>query len=56
VRLLPTIVLCSFAVIGAAAAPAVSFTDVTTRAGIRFTHNSGAFGRKFLPETMGSGG
>ena len=30
-------------------------TDVTTSAGIRFRHNSGAFGGKFLPETLGSG-
>jgi hypothetical protein len=39
----------------AAAAPAVTFTDVTVAAGIRFRHNNGAFGRKYLPETMGSG-
>jgi hypothetical protein len=38
-----------------AAPPAVTFTDVTQSAGIRFVHNSGAFGRKYLPETMGSG-
>ncbi|MDQ3349990.1 MAG: CRTAC1 family protein, partial [Acidobacteriota bacterium] len=31
------------------------FTDVTTAAGIRFRHNSGAEGKKFLPETLGSG-
>ncbi len=30
------------------------FEDVTGMAGIRFTHENGAFGRKFLPETMGS--
>ena len=39
----------------APAAPAFRFTDVTTEAGIAFTHNNGAFGRKYLPETMGSG-
>lgn len=33
----------------------VQFTDVTSAAGIRFRHNSGAFGKKYLPETMGSG-
>jgi len=33
----------------------VEFTDVTTEAGIRFKHNSGAFGKKYLPETIGSG-
>ena len=31
------------------------FTDVTKEAGIQFAHNSGAFGGKFLPETLGSG-
>lgn len=31
------------------------FEDVTARAGIAFEHNSGAFGGKYLPETMGSG-
>ena len=31
------------------------FTDVTQTAGIKFRHLNGAFGRKFLPETMGSG-
>jgi hypothetical protein len=33
----------------------IAFTDVTAQAGIRFKHNSGAFGAKYLPETMGSG-
>ncbi|HYE16120.1 MAG TPA: VCBS repeat-containing protein, partial [Pyrinomonadaceae bacterium] len=33
----------------------VEFTDVTAEAGIRFRHNSGAAGKKYLPETMGSG-
>src|SRR5262245_59986087 len=32
-----------------------TFTDVTTQAGIKFVHNSGAFGKKYLPETMGAG-
>ena len=32
-----------------------SLTDVTTAAGIDFHHNSGAFGAKYLPETMGPG-
>ena len=38
----------------AAAAGGPTFTNVTP-AGIRFKHNSGAFGKKYLPETMGSG-
>jgi enediyne biosynthesis protein E4 len=33
----------------------IEFTDVTEQAGIHFKHNSGAFGKKYLPETMGSG-
>jgi hypothetical protein len=33
----------------------VQFVDVTSQAGISFRHNSGAFGKKYLPETMGSG-
>src|SRR5260221_9264194 len=33
----------------------IVFTDVTAQAGIHFKHNSGAFGKKYLPETMGSG-
>ncbi len=35
--------------------PGFRFTDVTGQAGIQFQHNSGAFGGKFLPETLGSG-
>jgi hypothetical protein len=30
-------------------------TDVTNAAGIQFQHNSGAYGGKLLPETLGSG-
>jgi enediyne biosynthesis protein E4 len=30
-------------------------TDVTSQAGISFRHNSGAYGGKLLPETLGSG-
>jgi hypothetical protein len=37
------------------AAPALTLTDVAAPAGIRFVHNSGATGKKYLPETMGSG-
>src|SRR5215210_1422645 len=33
----------------------IAFTDVTASAGIRFSHNSGRAGRKYLPETLGSG-
>jgi len=30
-------------------------TDVTAAAGLQFRHHSGAFGAKYLPETLGSG-
>jgi len=33
----------------------VQLRDVTQQAGLRFVHNNGAFGKKFLPETMGPG-
>ena len=48
--------LFSMLVAAQAALAQVKFTDVTAAAGIRFTHNSGRAGKKFLPETLGSGG
>ncbi len=36
-------------------ASTIQFRDVTQQAGIKFVHNNGAFGKKFLPETMGPG-
>ncbi len=38
-----------------AAGPSITFRDITQQAGIRFVHNNGAFGKKYLPETMGPG-
>ena len=40
---------------GSAASPGFRIADVTAQAAIQFQHNSGAFGGKFLPETLGSG-
>ena len=54
VRALPLICLGVAAALLEARSP-VAFVDVTTPAGIRFVHNNGGFGRKFLPETIGSG-
>jgi len=31
------------------------FTEVAEQAGIRFTHHNGAHGKKYMPETVGSG-
>jgi hypothetical protein len=39
----------------AAQGPIVRLVDITKQAGLAFTHNNGAFGRKYLPETLGSG-
>ena len=36
-------------------APTIQFRDATQRAGIHFVHNNGAYGKKYLPETMGPG-
>lgn len=48
-----------FSGVAALAAPTVlpgfRLVDVTRPAGIQFQHNSGAFGGKYLPETLGSG-
>jgi hypothetical protein len=57
------IAIASSALIGAGRPPfragatpsAVHFEDVTRAAGIHFVHNNGAFGKKWLPETMGPG-
>ena len=35
--------------------PGFRLVDATSQSGIHFSHNSGAYGGKFLPETMGSG-
>jgi len=51
--------LMTIAVIAAAPAlgqsAGIRFTDVTKAAGIQFVHNNGAYGQKYLPETMGPG-
>lgn len=47
------LLLCGNAV--AQQTPLPQFTEITQAAGIDFVHNTGAFGKKYLPETMGSG-
>jgi enediyne biosynthesis protein E4 len=51
------IILAGILAVSAAAPPTAGpiFTDVTAQAGIHFTHNSGRAGKKYLPETLGSG-
>jgi hypothetical protein len=41
--------------IGTARSAGFSLIDATTASGLRFEHYTGAFGRKYLPETLGSG-
>ena len=36
-------------------AQTITFRDITAQAGIHFKHNNAAFGKKYLPETMGPG-
>ncbi len=56
-------VIACLAVVGSAAfflsatttPVSVRFTDVTSAAGIHFVHIAGKSGKKYLPETMGSG-
>ena len=40
---------------GQPSTPLPQFADVTAAAGIQFRHTSGAFGKKYLPETLGAG-
>jgi len=37
------------------AAAGLTFVEIAGRAGLRFTHHTGAFGKKYLPETLGAG-
>ncbi|MFN9299794.1 MAG: CRTAC1 family protein [Acidobacteriota bacterium] len=44
-----------FALSLAAQSPSLEFREVSAALGLKFTHNSGRAGKKWLPETMGSG-
>ncbi len=50
----PGLLLDAFAT-SSAPDPGFRLVDVTGQAGIRFRHNSGAYGGKLLPETLGAG-
>ncbi len=47
--------VCAQAPKTAPANSGITFRDITQRAGIHFVHNNGAFGKKYLPETLGPG-
>lgn len=49
------LLLGSLSLPAVAAEPGIRLTDVTAPAGVRFTHYNGAYGKKYLPETMGPG-
>jgi hypothetical protein len=49
------ILLLTSIVATSASAENITFRDITAQAGIRFVHNNAAFGKKYLPETMGPG-
>jgi hypothetical protein len=60
IRIRPaTALVTALLALGAAASipAAVRFqlADVTDRLGVKFVHSTGAFGKKYLPETLGSG-
>jgi hypothetical protein len=57
-RWLPLFALVAALVAAHAKNPPAShphFVDITRSAGIHFVHNNGAFGKEYLPETLGSG-
>jgi len=45
----------AFFLVTLSSAQTIHFRDITAQAGIHFMHNNGAFGKKWLPETMGPG-
>jgi enediyne biosynthesis protein E4 len=48
-------ILACFILGGTLSAQTARFTNVTQAAGIHFVHNSGATGKRYLPETLGAG-
>src|SRR5437868_4990223 len=53
-----SILVAAAAIHAATSAPInnkIEFTDVTAPSGIKFVHNAGKTGKKYLPETLGSG-
>jgi hypothetical protein len=61
-KLAGALLLATFASLTSAQTPpagkpsaGVTFRDITQQAGIHFVHNNAAYGKKYLPETMGPG-
>jgi hypothetical protein len=55
VLIIPAVALAVGIAAVAPNASEVKFTDITAASGIKFTHNSGRAGKKYLPETLGAG-
>ena len=51
----PFVFLYTFICLCVSAEADIKFTDVTDESGIRFQHFTGATGKRYMPETMGSG-
>jgi enediyne biosynthesis protein E4 len=49
------VVLALTAYLGARSNASFELVDITSKAGLTFSHYTGAFGKKYLPETLGSG-
>jgi hypothetical protein len=49
------LLLCAITALAQTGASSIQFSDVTKSAGLNFTHYTGAFGKKYLPETLGPG-
>ena len=49
------VLLAAVATLGGVGNAGFELVDATSAAGLNFAHYSGAFGRKYLPETLGSG-
>src|SRR5262252_95756 len=47
--------LCLVVIVSRLSAQQIQFREVSAEAGLHFLHNNGAFGKKWLPETMGPG-
>jgi enediyne biosynthesis protein E4 len=54
-KLLLLLLALPLTAISPATAQAIQFRDITAQAGIHFVHNNAAFGKKWLPETLGAG-
>ena len=52
-RDLASVSACALAIVAAAPAGDIRFTDVTSDAGVAFVHQSSATSNKYLVETMG---